>query len=203
MIVIGDAAHATSPSSGQGASLAIEDAVELGRCLRDLPDVPMAFTAYEALRRERVERVVAHGNRSSTAKAAGPVGRVLRDAFLPLVLRRMERDGGALSWVHGHHIAWNQRCAPPQRAGSTATGSRCASWWFAVVRGGEDRPGPLVEVGLGEHAAARRARSRGRSASARSSDHGSPVLRAAASSHRRIDSISESWNSDHSYWPLW
>ena len=127
MIVIGDAAHATSPSSGQGASLAIEDAVELGRCLRDLPDVPMAFTAYESLRRERVERVVAHGNRSSTAKAAGPVGRVLRDAFLPLVLRRMERDGGALSWVHGHHIAWDQRCAPPQRAGSTATGSRCAS----------------------------------------------------------------------------
>ncbi|HKU10634.1 MAG TPA: NAD(P)/FAD-dependent oxidoreductase, partial [Sinomonas sp.] len=33
MIVIGDAAHAPSPSSGQGASLSIEDAVQLGRCL--------------------------------------------------------------------------------------------------------------------------------------------------------------------------
>ncbi len=30
MLVIGDAAHAPSPSSGQGASLAIEDAVVLG-----------------------------------------------------------------------------------------------------------------------------------------------------------------------------
>jgi 2-polyprenyl-6-methoxyphenol hydroxylase-like FAD-dependent oxidoreductase len=35
MIVIGDAAHAPSPTSGQGASLAIEDAVLLGKCLRD------------------------------------------------------------------------------------------------------------------------------------------------------------------------
>jgi hypothetical protein len=35
MIDLGDAAHATSPSSGQGASLAIEDAVVLAKCLRD------------------------------------------------------------------------------------------------------------------------------------------------------------------------
>jgi len=38
MIIIGDAAHAPSPTSGQGASLAIEDAVQLAKCLRDLPD---------------------------------------------------------------------------------------------------------------------------------------------------------------------
>ena len=37
MVVIGDAAHAPSPTSGQGASLAIEDAVVLAKCLRDLP----------------------------------------------------------------------------------------------------------------------------------------------------------------------
>jgi energy-coupling factor transporter ATP-binding protein EcfA2 len=37
MIVIGDAAHAPTPSSGQGASLAIEDAVVLAKRLRDLP----------------------------------------------------------------------------------------------------------------------------------------------------------------------
>lgn len=38
MVLVGDAAHVTSPSSGQGASLAIEDALMLARCLRDLPD---------------------------------------------------------------------------------------------------------------------------------------------------------------------
>ncbi|MGQ0774779.1 MAG: FAD-dependent monooxygenase [Pseudonocardiales bacterium] len=36
MVLIGDAAHVTSPSSGQGASLAIEDAIVLARCPRDL-----------------------------------------------------------------------------------------------------------------------------------------------------------------------
>jgi 2-polyprenyl-6-methoxyphenol hydroxylase-like FAD-dependent oxidoreductase len=36
MIIIGDAAHAVSPASGQGASMAIEDALTLGRCLRDV-----------------------------------------------------------------------------------------------------------------------------------------------------------------------
>lgn len=104
MIVIGDAAHATSPASGQGASMAIEDAVELGRCLRDLPEPAAAFAAYERLRRARVEQVVASGARSSSSKAAGPVGRVLRDAFLPIVLRR--QGAAAAAWLHGHHIDW-------------------------------------------------------------------------------------------------
>jgi len=49
MVLVGDSAHATSPSSGQGASLAIESAVQLARCLRDLPH-EQAFAAYERLR---------------------------------------------------------------------------------------------------------------------------------------------------------
>ena len=40
MVLVGDAAHAPSNTSGQGASLAIESAVQLARCLRDLPDAP-------------------------------------------------------------------------------------------------------------------------------------------------------------------
>ncbi len=43
MIVIGDAAHAPSPSSGQGASLSIEDAVVLAKSLRDLSTPQAAF----------------------------------------------------------------------------------------------------------------------------------------------------------------
>lgn len=56
LIVIGDAAHAPSPSSGQGASMAIEDAVVLANCLHDLPD---RHGAFERIRRRRVERIVA------------------------------------------------------------------------------------------------------------------------------------------------
>jgi 2-polyprenyl-6-methoxyphenol hydroxylase-like FAD-dependent oxidoreductase len=112
MIIIGDAAHATSPSSGQGASMAIEDAVELARCLRDLP-VEEAFAAYEQLRRQRVERVVAEGARTSNQKAAGPVARVIRDAVLPMILRRAAGNGrGSVAWLHRHHIDWDAEVVP-------------------------------------------------------------------------------------------
>jgi 2-polyprenyl-6-methoxyphenol hydroxylase-like FAD-dependent oxidoreductase len=50
MIVIGDAAHAPTPASGQGASLSMEDGVMLAQCLRDLPDPERAFARFEALR---------------------------------------------------------------------------------------------------------------------------------------------------------
>lgn len=109
MIVIGDAAHATSPSSGQGASLAVEDAVELARCLRDLPDVDTAFTTFESMRRARVERIVAEGAKWSNTKVAGSVQRVMRDALLPLMLKRVARAGSSsLAWVHRHHISWGE-----------------------------------------------------------------------------------------------
>jgi len=87
ILVGADGIHATSPSAGQGASMTCEDAVVLAKCLRDLPDPARAFAAYEGLRRERVERVVAYSRRLSDAKAAGPVARVVRDLVMPLALR--------------------------------------------------------------------------------------------------------------------
>jgi len=61
MIVIGDAAHAASPATTQGASIAIEDAVILAQCLRDIPRQADALVTFEHLRRGRVERVVQSG----------------------------------------------------------------------------------------------------------------------------------------------
>ncbi|MGW1723572.1 FAD-dependent oxidoreductase [Streptomyces sp. NPDC002306] len=55
VLLVGDAAHAASPATGQGASMALEDAVVLAKALRDAPDSERALTAYEALRRPRVE----------------------------------------------------------------------------------------------------------------------------------------------------
>jgi FAD-dependent urate hydroxylase len=114
MVVIGDAAHAPSPTSGQGASMAAEDAVVLARCLRDLPDLPQALAAYEGLRRRRVERIVAQGARSSSTKTPGPVGRVLRDLLLPVVFKLLVTDR-SLAWMYDHHIDWDAptRCRPP------------------------------------------------------------------------------------------
>jgi 2-polyprenyl-6-methoxyphenol hydroxylase-like FAD-dependent oxidoreductase len=54
-LIIGDAAHAASPATGQGASMAMEDAVILAKALRDTPDTETALSLYETLRRPRVE----------------------------------------------------------------------------------------------------------------------------------------------------
>jgi 2-polyprenyl-6-methoxyphenol hydroxylase-like FAD-dependent oxidoreductase len=107
-IIVGDAAHATSPSSGQGASMAIEDGVVLGKCLRDLPSIPEAFAAYEKLRRARVEQIVAHGARLSSSKMPGRIGRVVRDLVLPYFLRRAATPE-AHGWLYDFHVEWDRR----------------------------------------------------------------------------------------------
>ncbi|MGW2741151.1 FAD-dependent oxidoreductase [Streptomyces sp. NPDC001450] len=55
VLLIGDAAHAASPATGQGASMALEDAVVLAKALRDTPGPRTAFAVYEQHRRPRVE----------------------------------------------------------------------------------------------------------------------------------------------------
>jgi 2-polyprenyl-6-methoxyphenol hydroxylase-like FAD-dependent oxidoreductase len=47
VVLTGDALHAVSPNAGQGASLALEDAMVLAKCLRDLPDQEAKVTNYE------------------------------------------------------------------------------------------------------------------------------------------------------------
>ncbi len=114
MVVIGDAAHAVSPSSGQGASLAAEDAVVLARCLRDLPAVPDALARYESLRRDRVERIVTWGSGMNNTKKQGLVGRALRDLALPLILRKADspKEMARMAWMFEHHIDWNDTVRP-------------------------------------------------------------------------------------------
>lgn len=85
--VVGDAAHATSPSAGQGASLALEDAIVLGKCLRDVADVAQAFTTFQNLRKARVEAAVRQARRSGSRKIPHPVMGRFRDLMLPLFLK--------------------------------------------------------------------------------------------------------------------
>lgn len=107
VVLVGDAAHAAKPSSGQGVSMAAEDAVELGRCLRDL-DVKTAIDAYVGLRRRRAEAVVAYGDRNASGKAAGPIAAKIRDAMLPFILRQVAASHGrSLAWLFGHRIDWD------------------------------------------------------------------------------------------------
>jgi FAD-dependent urate hydroxylase len=106
--LIGDAVHATSPSAGQGASMAVEDAVILARCLRDAPDVTTAYATYERLRRPRVEKVVAYSKTLSNSKTAGPVARVFRDLMMPVALK-LFANPKSHAWLYTHHIDWTEK----------------------------------------------------------------------------------------------
>lgn len=109
-VLLGDALHVAPPASEQGAALAIEDGVELARCLRDHPVPAEAFAVFERLRRSRVEAVVARG-RVGTSRAHHPLRRrlrALRDRGRRLLdwQRRPPTGGG---WTYDHHIDWAAR----------------------------------------------------------------------------------------------
>jgi 2-polyprenyl-6-methoxyphenol hydroxylase-like FAD-dependent oxidoreductase len=116
IIVIGDAAHAVSPSTGQGVSLACEDAVILARCLSDASSAADAFEGYEQMRRARVERVTEWGSKMGGTKTAGSIARVIRDLALPHILAKgstpqaMDKQ----AWLFNHHVEW-----PDSPVGST------------------------------------------------------------------------------------
>ncbi|QVQ50125.1 FAD-dependent monooxygenase [Spiractinospora alimapuensis] len=106
-VLVGDSVHAMSPASGQGASMAMEDAVVLAQCLRDSASIEDAFTTYEATRRDRVEKVVAFGKRSGDQKAVGSFGRIVRDLTYPFVLNLVARGQAREDhWLYTHHIEW-------------------------------------------------------------------------------------------------
>lgn len=105
MVLLGDSAHAVSPSAGQGASLTVEDSVVLAKCLRDLPDLPTAFSTYENLRRKRVEQVI------RTAMKADPAAirlRVFHRLLHDLKISREETRGRhPHSWIYDYSLDWD------------------------------------------------------------------------------------------------
>ncbi|WP_409181996.1 FAD-dependent oxidoreductase [Amycolatopsis sp. VS8301801F10] len=104
VVLVGDAAHPTSPSSGQGASQAVESSLELARALRDNADVATAFAQYETARRERVERIIARAAKINNDKAAGPVARIMRDLLMPLMMKTVMNPEKVFGDLHRHRI---------------------------------------------------------------------------------------------------
>jgi 2-polyprenyl-6-methoxyphenol hydroxylase-like FAD-dependent oxidoreductase len=58
VVLLGDAAHPTTPNLGQGACMAIEDAVVLARTLVEANDVEEAFTRFHRRRARRTAQIV-------------------------------------------------------------------------------------------------------------------------------------------------
>jgi len=86
VLLMGDAAHAVAPHSGQGASMAIEDALVLAAAL-DGTSVPEAFARFFKLREARTQTVIKIGRAAGSQKHAQSWLELrIRDLILPLVM---------------------------------------------------------------------------------------------------------------------
>lgn len=97
VLLLGDAAHATSPNMAEGAAMALEDALVLAEVLTSSPTVDLALDEFERRRRGRTDWVRAQTHRRDhlrqlpgwvSALAIRTVGqRVARANYAPLLTR--------------------------------------------------------------------------------------------------------------------
>lgn len=99
--LIGDAVQTLLPFMAQGASMAIEDAITVARCLSVHAEVGDAFSTYEALRRERrtsVARASAeNGMRSHSTHLRGDAANGYFQAEW-----RSSREEKRYDWIYSH-----------------------------------------------------------------------------------------------------
>jgi 2-polyprenyl-6-methoxyphenol hydroxylase-like FAD-dependent oxidoreductase len=87
-VLLGDAAHAVTPDIGQGACLAIEDAVVLAATMAGHDDVAAGIADYDRLRRPRTQKLAKISGRSAQVQQASkPVTAALRDLAVYLMPR--------------------------------------------------------------------------------------------------------------------
>ena len=99
IVLVGDAAHPVG--AGQGASMAIEDAVVLAQRLADGP-VPAALAAYEQARRPRITKVLKAGRDNRAMKTHGPVRRRLNDTVMSFGLKHFYEK--ATGWLYAYDV---------------------------------------------------------------------------------------------------
>ncbi|HEY9229982.1 MAG TPA: FAD-dependent monooxygenase [Gemmatimonadaceae bacterium] len=85
IVLLGDAAHATTPNLGQGAAQAIEDSLVLAEQIDNNARIDVALQSYEAIRQRKTRLIV---ERSRTlgrvAHVANPIGRAFRNLALKI-----------------------------------------------------------------------------------------------------------------------
>jgi 2-polyprenyl-6-methoxyphenol hydroxylase-like FAD-dependent oxidoreductase len=112
-LLIGDAAHATSPHAGQGASIALEDAYRLVVALQAEADLGAAFQNFEAERRPRAEKLVALARRNGNNKREfSRTGAWIRDQMIKLMLPLGSRGQ---DWIYGYDV--RDVSSPAKRSG--------------------------------------------------------------------------------------
>jgi 2-polyprenyl-6-methoxyphenol hydroxylase-like FAD-dependent oxidoreductase len=97
-VLIGDAAHPVG--AGQGASMAVEDALALAQQLQRTDSVTAALAEYDRVRRQRVDKMAKAATANRDAKTAGPIAARLRDLVMPIVFPRAYPR--ATGWLYDH-----------------------------------------------------------------------------------------------------
>ncbi|MDN4492977.1 FAD-dependent monooxygenase [Ureibacillus aquaedulcis] len=83
ILLIGDAAHATTPNMGQGAGQAIEDAIILASCISKFSSMEDAFKHFEKLRVKRTAKIIKMSRRiGEVAQSENRIFIKLRDYLL-------------------------------------------------------------------------------------------------------------------------
>jgi 2-polyprenyl-6-methoxyphenol hydroxylase-like FAD-dependent oxidoreductase len=108
VLLIGDAAHAVSPNAGQGASMALEDAMVLAKLLRDsCGDYEHVFTQFETDRKPRVEKIVAEGRRRGVDKQiVSPFQSKIREIMMMVFINLFGEKGQ--DWLYKYAINWDE-----------------------------------------------------------------------------------------------
>ena len=98
IVLIGDAAHPVG--AGQGASIALEDAVILARHLAaaGTDAIPAALAAFDAERQPRAGKLAGMEARNRDAKTAGPIATRMREVIMPHTFNRFYEN--ATGWLY-------------------------------------------------------------------------------------------------------
>jgi salicylate hydroxylase len=95
-VLIGDAAHPVG--AGQGASIAMEDAVVLARQLAAADTITAGLAAFDLARQPRAGKLAKIETANRDAKVAGPVTTRMRELIMPHVFNRFYEK--ATGWLY-------------------------------------------------------------------------------------------------------
>ena len=108
--LVGDSAHATTPHAGQGASMAMESALTLAKCLRDIADTRKAFAKYQEMRKDRVEKMITLARRNGDMfTMTSPVGKWFRNIMMSAMMKRWSTK---MDEIYGYKVDWDERTKP-------------------------------------------------------------------------------------------
>ena len=120
VVLVGDAAHPIPPFAGQGAALAVEDAVALAAALRAHDDVPDALQDFAGRRAPRADRVLVRSQANLVQyRQSDPVQARARNGRIRGLKRLDPRAESTSAWLYGYDAT--DRTPDPGRA-------RLAQW---------------------------------------------------------------------------